>query len=106
MKLGRALVHTLIILAVATIGASIATRGFAIVLHHLSFGSFLPFALATAAAMNNQKGLLIATAGVTVLAIIPCSIQLLAHAVLPIGIGVLLGTGVQRAIRETTEQPS
>ena len=104
MKLARTLAHALIVLAVVLVVAAFATRGFATVLKQLGFASYLPFALATAAAVNNQKGLLVATILVTILAIIPCAIAALAHALLPIGAGILLGTAVQRGMQEAREE--
>lgn len=106
MKLLRSLTHALIILAIALVSSAMATRGIALILQHLSSGAFLPFAFATAACINNQRGLLVATLALTIFAIIPCSIQLLAVALAPVGAGVLLGLAIQRAITETQEVPS
>ncbi|MGK2855970.1 MAG: hypothetical protein ACSLFQ_02060 [Thermoanaerobaculia bacterium] len=106
MKLLRALTHALIILAIALISSAFATRGIALILRHVSFGAFLPLAFSTAACINNQRGLLVATLALTIAAVIPCSVQHLAEALVPIGAGVLLGVAINRALTETQEVPS
>src|SRR3954453_17163811 len=98
MNLLRSLTHALIILTVALITSAFATRGIATILGYLRFGSFLPFALATAPVINHQRGLLITTLAVTIAVILPCTIDELARALVPIGAGVLLGVAIQRAI--------
>jgi hypothetical protein len=65
----------------------------------------LPFAFSTAACINNQRGLLVATLVLTIAAVIPCSVQHLAEALVPIGAGVLLGIAINRALTETQEVP-
>lgn len=106
MNLLRALTHSLIILTLALIGSAFATRGIATILGYLAFGSFLPFALATAACINHQRGLLITTLLMTILAIVPCTIEEVARALVPIGAGITLGLAVQRALTESREVTS
>lgn len=99
----RTLAHALIILAVMLITAALATRGLRTILEQVGFASFIPFALATAAATNNHKPLLISTIAITILLLIPCSISRLAHALVPIGAGILLGVALNKAL---TQEPT
>lgn len=105
MKFLRTLAYALIILAVLLVVSETVHRpGFAMLLRYLAFGSYVPFALATAAAINGQRGIVVAVVLISILAIIPCSIDTLAHAVVPIGAGILAGEALRIALHEASEE--
>lgn len=105
MKVLRTLAYAAIILAGLLILSSLVkAEGFAAVLRVIGFGAYFPFALATAAAITNQRGILIATALIMLLSVVPCTVHELARAVAPIGIGILGGVALQHAIHESREE--
>lgn len=105
MKVLRTLAYAAIILAgLLLLSSLVKAEGFAAVLRIISFGGYLPFALTAAAAITNQRGIIITTALIVLLSIVPCTVQELATAVAPIGIGMLSGTALQHAIRESREE--
>ncbi len=105
MKFLRTLAYALIILAILlVISETVHRPGFAMLLGYLSFGSYVPFALATAAAINGQRGIVVAVVILAILSIIPCSIERFAHAVVPIGVGILAGEALRIALKEAGEE--
>lgn len=105
MKILRTLAYAAIILAGLLIVSSLVKApGFAAVLGIIGYGAYLPFSLTAAAAITNQRGILIATALIVLLSVVPCTVQELARAVAPIGIGILGGVALQHAIRESREE--
>jgi hypothetical protein len=106
MKVLRTLAYAAIILAALLILTSLVkAEGFTTVLRVIGFGAYFPFALTAAAVITNQRGVLIATAVIVVLSMVPCTMPELARAVAPIGIGMLVGMAAQHAIRELREEP-
>jgi hypothetical protein len=105
MKVLRTLAYAAIILAGLLILSSLVkAQGFVAVLRVIGFGAYFPFALTAAAAITNQRGILIATALIVLLSVVPCTVQELARAVAPLGIGILGGVALQYAIRESSEE--
>jgi len=105
MKVLRTLAYAAIILAVLVmVQESVKLPGFVLVLGYLRFGSFVPFALATAAAINGQRGIVITVVILSVLSIMPCTIEVFAHALVPIGVGILAGTSLHTAITDAHEE--
>lgn len=106
MKLVRTLALALIILlALLLTNALVEQRTARAILAMLSFGAYLPVSLATAAAMTNVKGVAIGVLLITMITVIPCSMTVFAHAIVPVGAGILLGTALQHAINESREEP-
>lgn len=105
MPLAKALTHALIIAALLHATTHIASApGVALLLGVLSPGAYLPFALSTSAAMHGiRSAALIILAGTLVLAY-PTN-DLATHLV-PVGAGLLAGTGLRNAIKEATGEPS
>jgi hypothetical protein len=106
MNVLRTLAYAAIILAGLLILSSLVKApGFAAVLGIIGYGAYLPFSLTAAAAITNQRGILITIALIVLLSIVPCTLQEFARAVAPIGIGLLTGIALQHAIRESREEP-
>lgn len=104
MKFLRTLAYAAIILALLlVIDESVKRPGFLMILSYLRFASFIPFSLACAAAINGQRGIVVAVVLIAILSIIPCSIETLAHAVVPIGVGILAGEALRIALHEAQE---
>ena len=104
MRLQRTLAYALIVLTLVTLASMLVTKGgLKDILAALSWGSYVPLALATAAAITDQKGLVIALVIITILIVIPTTLQAFVRAVLPIGAGIALGTGLRAAIKEGTD---
>ena len=104
MRLQRTLAYALIELTLVTLASKLVTKGgLKEILGALSWGSYVPLAIATAAAITDQKGLVIALVIITILIVIPTSLQAFARAILPTGAGILLGTGLRMAIKEGSE---
>jgi len=74
--------------------------GFAVVFDMLGTGGFIPFATSVTAAMQRQRGLVLVILLVTLLAAWPWTLVELEHLVVPIGVGILVGTGLRRILRE------
>ena len=71
------------------------------VLSALSWGAYLPLAIATAAAITDLKGIIVALLAITVLITIPSGMPEFARAILPIGAGIILGTAIRAGIKES-----
>lgn len=105
MKVLRTLAYAAIILTLMLLLSALVRGGsFHLVFSYLGFGSFVPFSLATAAVMQDQKGLLVGVVVLTLVAVIPSSADGVARAVVPIGAGIALGVGLQRAVTESREE--
>jgi len=105
MKVLRTLAYAAIILAGLLILSSLVkAQGFTAVLGIIGYGAYLPFSLTTAAAITNQRGIVITISIIVLLSIIPCTLQDFARAVAPIGIGILTGIALQHAIHESREE--
>lgn len=100
MKLKQAGAYALISLTVFTILGMLATRGLKDVLHALSWGAYLPLSIATAAAIMDLKGLIVGLVGLTILMTVPTGMQEFAHAILPTGAGIILGSAIRAGIKE------
>lgn len=107
MPLAKALTHALIIAALLHATTRVATApGVALLLGVLSPGAYLPFALSTSAAMHGHRSAaLLILAGTLVLAY-PATTNDLATHLVPVGAGLLAGTGLRNAIKEATGEPS
>ena len=107
MPLAKALTHALIIASILHATTRVATApGVALLLGVLSPGAYLPFALSTSAAMHGiRSAALIILAGTLVLAY-PATTNDLATHLVPVGAGLLAGTGLRNAIKEATGEPS
>ncbi|HEX8171004.1 MAG TPA: hypothetical protein VF824_10735 [Thermoanaerobaculia bacterium] len=105
MPLLRVLTHAVIIIACAYLLRFFAqaARASALVsvLNFLSAGWYIILALVTSAAMHNQKSVVIAICTLVSLGSAPfASMDDFAHTIVPIGVGILLGTALRPAIRE------
>jgi len=106
MKVLRTLAYAAIILAgLLLLHSLVKAQGFTAVLRIIGYGAYLPFSLTTAAAITSQRGIIITVTLIVVLSIVPCTLQVFATAVAPIGAGILIGIALQHAIRDTTEEP-
>ena len=101
MRLKQAGAYALIALTAFTITGTLATRGLKDVLSALSWGAYLPLAIATAAAITDLKGIIVALLAITVLITIPSGMPEFARAILPIGAGIILGTAIRVGIKES-----
>lgn len=106
MKILRTLAHAVVILGVLLILESFlgSTPGFARLFAILGWGSFVPFSLCTAAGINNQRSIVIITVVSTLLSIWPANLDAVAHALLPVGAGILTGVSMSSAFRESKEE--
>lgn len=105
MKVLRTLAYAAIILAgLLVLSSLVKAQGFAAILGIIGYGAYLPFSLTAAAAITNQRGIIITIALIVLLSIVPCTLQDLARAVAPIGIGILTGIALQHAIRESSQE--
>jgi hypothetical protein len=106
MKVLRTLAHAIIILGVLLVLARFlgGTPGFARLFGVLGWASFVPFSLSCAAGINNQRAVVIITVIATLLAIWPASIEKVAQALVPIGLGILAGVAMKSAFAEAKEE--
>ena len=105
MPLLRVLTHAVIIIACAYLlrffAQAVHATALINVLNFLSAGWYITLALVTSAAMHNQKSLVLAICILVPLGSAPfASIDDFAHTIVPIGVGILLGTALRPAIRE------
>jgi hypothetical protein len=100
----RTLTYALIILAVAhLVVLTVHVPAVVFLLQHAGFASFLPLSLATASGITNDRTVLIATVGLVVLFTITGPIDQLASALVPIGLGIVIGTLIGKGIRDAQE---
>jgi heme/copper-type cytochrome/quinol oxidase subunit 1 len=105
MKVLRTLAYAAIILAGLLILSSLVkAQGFAAVLGIIGYGAYLPFSLTAAAAITNQRGIIITISIIVLLSTVPCTMQDFARAIAPLGVGILSGIALQYAIRESSEE--
>ncbi len=103
MRLAKALAHALILAAVANILAGLLRHvgpGFSFLVDQLGWGWFVPFAIATACALHNQKALSLVLLGVVLLIAVPLTLAILPVVLVPVGAGILAGTGLRRLFAE------
>jgi hypothetical protein len=74
--------------------------GLQLALQAINTGLFSVASIATASAITGNKPVVIAMTIVLLLAIYPCDLQQFAHALTPIGVGLVVGTGVRAAIKK------
>jgi hypothetical protein len=74
--------------------------GFRAVFDVLAPGGFVPFAATLSAAVHLQRALVLVILGLTLLGGWPWDLQGLERLVIPIGVGILAGTGLARVLRE------
>jgi hypothetical protein len=107
VKTLRTLTFALVILAaIHLIAATIETRATLFFLERAGFGGFIPLSLAAAAGVTSDKSVLVATLLGVLLAVLPCSVAHLAHALTPLGLGVAAGVAICHGIRESKEEQS
>lgn len=105
MNVLRTLAYAAIILAgLLVLSSLVKAPGFAAVLGIIGYGAYLPFSITAAAAITNQRGIIITIALIVLFSIVPCTMQEFARAVAPIGIGILTGIALQHAILESREE--
>jgi hypothetical protein len=104
MRSARTLTYALVILAAAhLLTLTVKVPAVVFLLTHAGFGGFIPLALATAAGITNDKAVLLGTVALALLVAIPGPTERLASALLPIGLGIVIGTLIGRGIREAKE---
>src|SRR5437870_3076709 len=86
--------------------AFVHTGGLRLALDAIGFAAFVPASLSIAAGVTNNKALLIATTIVLLLAVYPCDLAHLAHAVSPVGIGLLIGVGLRFTLKQEVPDAS
>ena len=107
MRLVRTLTFGLVFLAgFHLMAATLETRAIAFLLGWARFGGFIPLSLAAAAGVTRDKGVLVATLLGVLLAVLPCSVERLAHALTPLGLGTVAGVAIGLGIRESKEERS
>lgn len=101
----RVIVHSIAFLifgpALAYLAARTQNPGLAALVGFLQYGSYIPFSIAAASALNQHKTALLALLGITVLLGAPRSLSELATMISPIGAGVVIGSITRKII--TTE---
>jgi accessory gene regulator protein AgrB len=107
MPVLRVLLHAVIILAglhlLRFIAQGVHASLLLSLLTYLSAGWFVVLSLITSAAMHNQKSLVIAVIILVPLGAWPyTNIDAFARTIVPIGVGILLGTALRPAVREWT----
>ena len=104
MKLARTLASALILLAVVWLLSAVLRRpAFVVLFEYLLFGGGVPFATSMAASMHGQQTIAILVVLLTILAIIPCPMTDVARALIPIGIGIVAGTGLHALLRDAKD---
>jgi hypothetical protein len=104
------------VIVVALIVASITALTFVIALHThsgalapllwwLSFGAFLPFGIGAACGLTNSKHVVVIVTIFMVLVVAPDGVLPLSRALVPIGMGVLLGSWARSARHEESHEP-
>jgi hypothetical protein len=105
MKTGRTLTFALVFLAIAHVLAlTLNVPAITFLLTHAAFGGYLPLSLATAAGITNDRGVLLGTVVLVLIFAIPGPITAVANALWPIGLGIVVGTLIGKAIREAKEK--
>jgi hypothetical protein len=100
----KTLIYALIALsAVHLIDRTTHLRAVEFLLHLAGWGGYLPLAIAIACGITNDRAALIATVIITVLVAIPGSITGVADALVPIGVGIVIGSLLHHAIKETKD---
>jgi hypothetical protein len=96
----RTLVHALVILLCASVLGVLAEaahlEGLKLVLALFSASHYLLFSVAAAAALNRQRALVLVLLVVAVILTWPPDTERIVHVLLPMGAGVLVGTGAQQ----------
>lgn len=104
MKLARMLASAVIVLAIVWLLTAVLRRpAFQVLFGYLLVGGGVPFATSMAASLHAQHGIAILVGVLTILTIIPCPMADVARALVPIGIGMLAGTGLHRVMHEAKE---
>lgn len=103
----RTLTFALIAFGIAQVASAfVLAGGLRLALDAIGFAAFIPFALTLGCGVTNNKAVLIATVVLLLLAIYPCDLQHLAHAVAPVGIGLLVGTGLRLTLKQEVSDAS
>ena len=104
-RLLRMFTHALCFLIVAHLAGALALRttppGYAAVMRLLAPGDYAPLAVAWSAALHRQQSIIIALVILIMVGIWPCTMNDLAAWLTPVGAGVLLGSLVERVVRES-----
>ena len=99
----RTLIHALLVLALSNVANLVVQHaqrpGLQELFTLLKTGAFLPFAVATAAAMNHQRSLILPLLTFTLLIAWPFTIQDLPALLTPIALGVIIGSGLRHLLR-------
>lgn len=97
----RTLTFALIAFGIAhLLSAFIHTGGGRLALDAIQFASFVPFSISLGCAVTANKPLLIVLLVVLLLGLYPCDVQHLATGIAPVGIGILVGTGIRASLRQ------